>query len=268
MSSKGSVAKNILSAFYSGNEPKIATISCVASEYLQQSQGKIVDSIVKPLFLLADSQLLFWRRCDIPFLNSVRDVIDVSSPKAAYIGASNADNLEYYSIFEAAMEMIGIHRCRMAPSSPTAEDFSFLNDADIILLAGGDPVRGWRVFEETGLRELIVDRYLNGAVLIGVSAGAMQIGLYAWPEGAQSEDLLIRTFGLVPFIVGVHDEKNEWHDIRQVLNMTKSGFPAIGIPSGGGLIYHPDHSIEPVHKTLYEFALEDEHIKVNILEAS
>jgi hypothetical protein len=229
---------------------------------------KIVDSIVKPLFLLADSQPLFWRRGDTPFLNSVRDLIDVSSPKAAYIGASNADDPEYYGIFVAAMEMIGIHRCRMVPSSPTDEDFSFLNDADIILLAGGDAVRGWRVFEETGLRELILDRYWNGAVLIGVSAGAVQIGLYAWPEGAQSEDLLIRTFGLVPFIVGVHDEKNEWHDIRRVLNITKSSFPAIGIPSGGGLIYHPDHSIEPVHKTLYEFALEDEHIKVNILEVS
>ena len=226
---------------------------------------KIVDSIVKPLFLLADSQLLFWHRGDAPFLNSVRDVIDVSSPKAAYIGASNADDPEYYVIFEAAMEMIGIHQCRMAPSSPTDEDFSFLNDADIILLAGGDPVRGWRVFEETGLRELIRDRYWNGAVLIGVSAGAMQLGLYAWPEGAQSEELLIRTFGLVPFIVGVHDEKNEWHEIRRILNMTKSSIPAIGIPSGGGLICHPDRSIEPVNKTLYEFVLEDEQIQVNIL---
>ena len=225
-------------------------------------------SIVKPLFLLADSQLLFWRRGNTLFLSSVRDVIEVSSPKAAYIGASNGDAPEYYSIFEAAMETIGIHRCRMVSSSPTDEDFSFLNDADIILLAGGDAVKGWRVFEETGLRELIRDRYLSGAVLIGVSAGAMQIGLYAWPEGAQSEDQLISTFGFAPFIVGAHDEKNEWHDIRRVLNITKSGFPAICIPSGGGLIYHPDRSIEPIHKTLYEFALEDEHIKINMLEAS
>jgi cyanophycinase-like exopeptidase len=198
----------------------------------------------------------------------VRDAIDVSSPKAAYIGASNADAPEYYSIFEAAMEMIGVHHCRMVPSSPTDEDFSFLNDADIILLAGGDAVRGWRVFKETGMREIIAERYWNGAVLIGVSAGAMQIGLYAWPEGANSEDLLTSTFGLVPFIIGVHDEKNEWRDIHRVLNMTRSVFPAIGIPSGGGLIYHPDRSIEPANKTLYEFALEDEQIKVNILEAS
>jgi hypothetical protein len=34
----GSVAKNILTTFYSGNNPVFATISCVASEFLQQSR--------------------------------------------------------------------------------------------------------------------------------------------------------------------------------------------------------------------------------------
>jgi hypothetical protein len=34
------------------------------------------------------------------------------------------------------------------------------------------------------------------------------------------------------------------------------------------LIYHPDRTIEPTRKPLYEFVFQDEHIKVNILEAS
>src|SRR5262249_32483019 len=34
----GPVAKNILTTFYSGNEQAFATISCVASEFLQQSR--------------------------------------------------------------------------------------------------------------------------------------------------------------------------------------------------------------------------------------
>jgi hypothetical protein len=37
MDENGSVAKNILTTFYSGNDPVFATISCVASEFLQQS---------------------------------------------------------------------------------------------------------------------------------------------------------------------------------------------------------------------------------------
>jgi hypothetical protein len=34
----GSVAKNILTTFYSGNDPVFATISCEASEFLQQNR--------------------------------------------------------------------------------------------------------------------------------------------------------------------------------------------------------------------------------------
>jgi hypothetical protein len=34
----GSVAKNILTTFYSGKKSALATISCVASEFLQQSR--------------------------------------------------------------------------------------------------------------------------------------------------------------------------------------------------------------------------------------
>ena len=90
-------------------QKETGVLSASYLDFYHKYKGKIVDSIVKPLFLLADSQLLFWRRGGAPFLNSVRDVIDVSSPKAAYIGASNADDPEYYSIFVAAMEMIGIH---------------------------------------------------------------------------------------------------------------------------------------------------------------
>jgi hypothetical protein len=35
---RGSVAKNILTTFYSGNKSALATISCVISEFLQQSR--------------------------------------------------------------------------------------------------------------------------------------------------------------------------------------------------------------------------------------
>jgi organic hydroperoxide reductase OsmC/OhrA len=35
----GSVAKNILTTFYSGNESAFATISCVVTDFLQQSQN-------------------------------------------------------------------------------------------------------------------------------------------------------------------------------------------------------------------------------------
>ena len=122
------------------------------------------------------------------------------SPVAAYLGASNGDAPEYYSIFEAAMTGVGVHNCRMIPRSFTAEDQSFLNEADIILLAGGDVERGWNVFVESGMKEFIIRRFYEGAVLMGVSAGAAQLGLYGLVEGETPTAGLLGTFGIAPFI--------------------------------------------------------------------
>ena len=57
-----------------------------------------------------------------------------------------------------------------------------MEQSDLILLAGGDVAQGWHVFKQTRLKELIVNRYNKGALLIGISAGAnvwaaTQVGL-------------------------------------------------------------------------------------------
>ena len=101
------------------------------------------------------------------------------------------------------MAEIGIRDCRHVPARPSNEDLAFLNEADLILLAGGDVERGWQAFEATGLKEKIVERYYAGAILMGVSAGAVQLGLKGWDEGE-----VFDTFRLVPFVVDVHDEPN------------------------------------------------------------
>lgn len=212
---------------------------------------------LKPIYLLADSQLLFWRKDNRLFLDSVRTYIERESPAAAYIGASNDDIADYYNIFEAAMESIGITDCRMIPSSLTDEDASFIMRADLILLAGGDAVKGWRVFEQNGLRDLIIRKYYEGALLIGVSAGAMQLGLLVWPEQEPLTDKLVSTFGLAPFIISVHDEKQEWREMESVLRSADSPRPGIGIPTGGGLVYHSDHSLESVRHPVYEITVKD-----------
>src|SRR6185369_4399235 len=127
---------------------------------------------LQPIVLLADSQFLFWRKNDRLVLERVLK----ERPKAAYIGASNGDNPDFYAIFVAAMEGFGIFDCRMIPSAISEADLSFLNDADIILLAGGDVALGWRTFVTNGLDNHIVRRYSERATLIGISAGAVQLG--------------------------------------------------------------------------------------------
>ena len=213
-------------------------------------------SNIKPIYLLADSQLLFWREEETPYLERIRKAIEEDEPgkeiRAAYIGASNGDATEFYDLFKAAMGETGIRTTRMIPSEPSPEDLEFLEAADLILLAGGDTRRGWEVFQGNGLQQKIVERYYGGALLIGVSAGAVQLGL----KGADDRGLF-DTFRLVPFVVDAHDEPN-WTQLTKVVPKAGEHVRGFGIPSGGGAIYHPDYSMEPVRHPVVEVSVSDE----------
>src|SRR5258708_7389212 len=83
-------------------------------------------STIKPIFLLADSQLLFWRDGDELFLGRVRALLAADdesagrAPRAAYLGASNGDAPEFYQLFLAAMDQIEVRDCRQIPAAPAA----------------------------------------------------------------------------------------------------------------------------------------------------
>lgn len=215
----------------------------------------------KPIYLLADSQLLFSRKNGSLYLDSIRKLIEVAAPKAAYVGASNGDRPEFYSIFEEAMAGMNILDCSMVSSGFSSDEASYLATADIILLAGGDVIRGWRLFEKTGLKDQIIKRYHEGALLIGVSAGAVQLGMLGWPEEGFSPDSVIDLFQLVPYIISAHDEKMEWEELKSSVQLTGGRLVGIGLPTGGGAVYYPDQSLAPLQHPLHEFSMRAEGIK-------
>ncbi|HET6975522.1 MAG TPA: Type 1 glutamine amidotransferase-like domain-containing protein [Pyrinomonadaceae bacterium] len=203
---------------------------------------------LKSIFLLADSELLFYRANGQLLLDRVVKESKRNQLKAAYVGASNGDHPDFYAIFVAAMEGAGIYNCRMIPSRFSGADLAFLNDADVILLAGGDPEAGWRVFLANGLDKHIVRRYSEGASLIGISAGAVQLGLCC----RAADGSLIETFALAPFVIGAHEEADNWKTTVELLQLSGSRKPAIGLPKGGGAVYHPDHTLESLRYPFVE----------------
>ncbi|HEY0736642.1 MAG TPA: Type 1 glutamine amidotransferase-like domain-containing protein [Herpetosiphonaceae bacterium] len=227
-----------------------------------------METIVKPIFLFADSQLLFWHSEEGLLLDRVRQVLSVELEdgplKAAYLGASNGDVHEFYDLFVAAMEGIGIADCRMIPAMPSVEDETYLSTANVILLAGGDPWRGWQVFKENGFIERLIERYYAGAVLIGISAGAMQLGLKGWSEHPHLPHRTFDTLKIVPYVIDAHQEPS-WSILRQAVREMGEGVRGLGIPMGGGVIFHPDWSIEPVRHSLIEFMLVDSQIQQTLL---
>jgi peptidase E len=219
----------------------------------------------KPIFLLADSQLLFWRDEEGKlFLERARIALEDEVPsqlRAAYLGASNGDAPEFYDLFVAAMNEIGIQNCRMIPSKPSVDDRLFLGRADLILLAGGDIERGWDTFQENGLQQKIMERYYAGALLIGISAGAVQLGLKGWNETKRT---VFDTFRLVPFVVDAHDEPS-WVRLGQIVAKAGEQARGFGIPSGGGAVYHADFSVEPVRHPLVEITQTEEGVRQALL---
>jgi peptidase E len=209
----------------------------------------------KPIYALADSRLLFWRQPDGSlFLDEVVKNLEGKPASAAYIGASNGDDLRpYHDIFVPAMQQIGAAECHMILTRPTPEDGAFLERAEIILLAGGSVEAGWRAFESNGVKELIQRRWLEGALLMGVSAGAVQLGRGGLTD---DESEVIPTFGFLPFYVGAHEERDDWPSLRKLVTLVPDGLRAIGIPFGGGIVYH-EGELTPVHKPLFEISVED-----------
>ncbi len=223
----------------------------------------------QPLYLLADSQLLFWKRQDRLLLEAALDGMARDTPlSAAYIGASNGDRPEYYGIFEAAMDAIGITHRRMINSSFRPEDRAFLELAQLIVLAGGDVRLGWHTFEKTGMKDVIVGRYAHGAVLLGVSAGAVQLGRYAIVETPESPTTeLLEMFKLVPVVIDTHDERAEWARLSRTIQMLQGAVTGIGIPSGGGVIVHADTTIEPVRRPAHEIRFDGTRVTHSLLYA-
>lgn len=216
---------------------------------------------LKPIFLLADSQLLFWRENGQLLLQRVARTRE--RMKAAYVGASNGDNPDFYAIFVSAMEGVGLFDCRMIPSAVSEANLLFFNDADIILVAGGDVELGWRAFLNNGLNDHMVRRYFEGASLIGVSAGAVQLGLC----GLAADGSLIETSKLVPFIIGAHEESNNWKTTTDLLRRSATDTRAIGLPTGGGAIYHSDHTVEPLRHPLVELSLSGGNVHQTLLQS-
>jgi len=220
---------------------------------------------VQPLYLLADSQVLFWHSPAGPFLPTILKSSELAEPRIAYIGASNGDSKEAHTIFAAAAEQVKGARAHWVRSSYEAEDREFLETADVVVLAGGDVEAGWNIFNKTGMAQQIKTLYKSGAVIIGVSAGAVQCGTHAALSVERGTSRLVEMFGFVQFIVDVHDEKQQWHTLSSTIHLLEGGAMGLGIPSGGGLAVYPDGTLEPVKSPVDHFTFSDHKLRRAVL---
>lgn len=215
---------------------------------------------LKPVYLLADSQLLFRDSANGSFPHALKEWADHRDVKASYIGASNKDDLGFYEIFTGAMQVLDIFDCNQIQSQFSAIDRNNLEKSDLILLAGGDTRLGWDIIRKSGMAEILIHKYYSGAILIGISAGAVQLGMLAC-SGEECYNVL----ELIPFNIAVHDEENDWKDLRRLMIRESSQVAGVGIPLGAGMICYPDHSVEAINKPLYEIRVKNSDVSQSLI---
>lgn len=216
-----------------------------------------------PIFLLADSIPLFSKdKTDQYCLHTIRQYIPAEKPRAIYIGASNGDIEDFFEIFCAGMENIGILDCYHVKAAFTPTDRTQLESADLIFLAGGDVMQGWEVLKNTGMRDIILSKYAAGTSLIGLSAGAIQLGWEAYSDLGKE---IIPMMQLVSFNLSAHDEANEWSSLKEYVCNSDKMKRGIGICRASALVCYPDQQVEVLVGSGIEMLVDKGELRESIL---
>jgi hypothetical protein len=165
-------------------------------------------------------------------------------PDIAYIGAANGDDPRWFERVEERLRKRHGARVRrvVASAAARAENEQILEDADVIYLGSGDVSLLARGLHGAGLTETIRRRHREGALLFGVSAGAIALSRF-WLEFARpSQPSLLPCLGAIDVAIDCHGEEDDWEELRALLRLWGDAAPeavvdAFGIPTGGGLLF-------------------------------
>ncbi len=74
------------------------------------------------------------------------------------------------------------------------------------------------------MKEVILDRYSGGAILVSISTGAVQLGRYSFVEAVNDVSTeVFDMFNLVPAIIDTHDERANWARLSRTVESMQGG---------------------------------------------
>lgn len=139
--------------------------------------------------------------------------------------------------------------------------------ADIIYAKGGNLQRIMDEFNRTGAGELIKERYEQGAVLAGISSGAM-----CWFDrgydscGLEGSYMFVKCLGLMPFCFSPHFNGGTWYTFAEAVKQQR--FPGLAAEDGAAIEFK-DGKYRPVKemedRNVYLFDPATEYTKENII---
>ena len=191
------------------------------------------------------------RRGGDPLLRQALSFAGRTAPSVAYVGAPSGDNRAFFVLIAAMLKKAGageVTLVRLAGRKPdVARESDVLARADIVFMTGGDVEEGMRVLEATGTVGLLGELAAAGKPFIGVSAGSIMLAR-SWVRWRDPDDeSTAETFpclGIAPVVCDTHGEADAWEELAAMVGISPEGTVGHGIPSGAGLVVHPDGSLE------------------------
>jgi len=191
-----------------------------------------------------------------PYLTDAIRLTGKDKPVALYLGAASGDDSGFGSALSDLLLAAGVHRvlwpklARRKMDRRRARDG--LADADLLFVGGGDVEAGVRVLRDADLVPDIHRAAQRGAVICGMSAGAIMLGerWIRWPREDASDDEAetYECLGVAPCSLDTHGEGDGWFETQAFAAVRARELGkkarAYGIPSGGALVIGADGTLE------------------------
>jgi hypothetical protein len=176
-------------------------------------------------------------------------------PLLAWVGAANGDQRAWYErVAKVLRERYGaeVEMARTVGEHDTGETRQLIEAAQVIYIGGGDVSLLAERVRALGVDEQIRRRHAEGALVVGVSAGAIGLTRY-WVQFPEDNFELehptrFACIGALPLAVDCHDEESDWEELRALLAAWEREEPgavvdAYGIPLGGALEIAPTGTV-------------------------
>ncbi len=218
----------------------------------------------KPAYLLSgDSH--HHRKTRDPLIREMLRETGRDRPAVAYIGTASGDDAAFFQVLQRLFERTGAGTVALAPLVAPEADLShsraLLEQADVIFLSEGDVDLGMRVLAARGLVSLLHERFRDGAVFSGFSAGSILMSRQwvRWRDPA--DDSTAEPFdclGLVPLVCDMHDEAHGWEELKTLIRLRRVDREiGYGIPTSMGLRVRPDGRIEAIGGFVHRYTYRD-----------
>ena len=171
------------------------------------------------------------------------------APSVAYIGTASSDNKEFFLMLSQILMTAGAGNVTLVPivrRFDPAKSRNILLSSDVVFISGGDVDLGMKYLRKRNLIPFFRELYQVGKLFCGISAGAILL-CRNWMHWRDPDDdgtvELLDCLGFAPLLCDVHDEEDDWMEIKRLLGFFPQGTVGYGIPAEGALRVSPNGKI-------------------------